>query len=53
MTTKIMKYIWTYPAAVLIFMAVGDDLPTWNPFYVLASILMIGGLVGYITDVIV
>lgn len=53
MTTKTLKYIWTYPAAILIFLVVGGDLPTWHPFYIIAGLLATGGILGYIIDVVI
>ena len=53
LTHRIAKYIWTYPASLLVLLLAGEDLPTWHPFIIIAMVLAVGGVVGYVADVIV
>ena len=54
LTRKITKYIWTYPASLLILLAWGTEGPMLSsPVDILVLLLLVGGLLGYIVDVVV
>ncbi len=54
MSKKINKYIWTFPLSIALLAFLGNETTTVSsPLGVIVLIILIGGLVGYIVDVVV
>ena len=53
MTSKVVKYIWTYPLAILLIWFADGDLEILSPKGILILMILVGGVIGYIVDVVV